>query len=423
MLILGWITLSGTVFGQADYEQPPIDYLKAPVYDRVAELIGRLDAGTTKLEYTSEHGYLASVLRELQVPVSSQVLVFAKTSLQRDRISPRTPRALYFNDDVYVGWVPFGEVVELSSVDRQQGAIFYAATQKPDLNQPIARHNDRCLQCHSSAMTRGVPGHLVRSVYSDPDGQPIFQAGTFRTDVTSPLRERWGGWYVSGTHGTQRHMGNVVAHDEEHPESLDIEKGANVTDLTKLFNTSRYLSPHSDIVALMVLEHQASMHNCLTAANFEGRTAAHQCDVMNEALGRPEDHISESTERRFDRAARKVVESLLFCGEITLTEPIAGTSPFTEEFAARGPFDAHGRSLRQFDLQQRIFRYPCSYLIYSAAFDNLPPSVLNRVYEQLWNILTGKETDKAFAHLTNDDRTAILEILRDTKSNLPDYWR
>jgi hypothetical protein len=421
-MMIGFTMSAGRLFSQIDYEQPPIDYLGAKVSDPVSELIQRVETQQTKLNYTADHGYLESILEQLQVPVSSQVLVFSKTSFQRDRISPKTPRALYFNDDVYVGWVPYGDVVELSAVDPQQGAIFYAAMQKPDAPTPLVRHNDQCLQCHSSSMTRGVPGHLVRSVFTDTKGMPIFHAGTFRTDDTSPLKERWGGWYVSGTHGKQRHMGNVCVVDDEHPEDTDFDQGANTTDLSHLFDTAKYLSVHSDIVALMVLEHQSAMHNCLTAANFEARLAAHQCAVMNEALGRDLQYESESTSRRYDRAAQKVVESLLFCGETVLTDPIIGTSGFAEEFANRGPFDGQGRSLRQFDLEHRMMRYPCSYLIYSASFDGLPAQVLSRVYQQLHDVLTGRGTSPKFAHLNPETKTAIREILRETKPGLPDYW-
>lgn len=421
-IMIGCMLSAARGFSQIDYEQPPIDYLGGPVADPVNQLIRRLETNQTQLDYSADHGYLESILKELEVPVSSQVLVFSKTSFQRDRISPKTPRALYFSDDVYVGWVPYGDVVELSAVDPQQGAIFYAAVQKPEAAAPVVRHNDQCLQCHSSSMTRGVPGHLVRSVYADTNGMPIFHAGTFRTDDTSPLKERWGGWYVSGTHGKQRHMGNVCVVDEEHPEATDFDQGANTTNLSHLFATDKYLSPHSDIVALMVLEHQSAMHNCLTAANFEGRLAAHQCAVMNEALGRDQQYESESTSRRYDRAAQKVVESLLFCGETVLTDTIEGTSGFAEEFAQRGPFDSQGRSLRQFELEHRMMRYPCSYLIYTAPFDGLPSPILMRVYQQLHDVLSGKNTSPKFAHLTAETKAAIREILRDTKSGLPDYW-
>ena len=110
-------------------------------------------------------------------------------------------------------------------------------------------------------------------------------------------------------------------------------------------------------------------------------------------------------------------------GETELTDAVRGTSSFSQEFTARGPQDQQGRSLRQFDLKTRVFRYPCSYLIYSDCFDALPEPVLERVYQRLWDVLTGEDEAEKFAHLSAADRTAILEILRDTKDGLPDYWQ
>ena len=126
---------------------------------------------------------------------------------------------------------------------------------------------------------------------------------------------------------------------------------------------------------------------------------------------------------RVDGAAEQLFKYMLFCDEVRLTDPIHGTSGFAEEFARRGPFDKKGRSLRDFDLRTRLFKYPCSYLIYSPAFDGLPASVKERTYRRLWDVLTGKETGKDYAHLSPADRQAIKEILIDTKPGLPEYWK
>ncbi len=272
-------------------------------------------------------------------------------------------------------------------------------------------------------MTEGVPGHMVRSVYTSPDGQPVYSAGTFRTDHSSPLRQRWGGWYVTGTHGRQRHMGNVLVRDRDHPEKFDFEKGANVTDLKSWVDTSPYLSRHSDIAALMVLEHQTKMHNLITKANFQARIARQNSDVMNKALSRPAGYESPTTKRLYTSGGERMLRYMLFCDEIKLEDSIVGSSSFTKEFAAQGPRDSKGRSLRELDLRTRLLKYPCSYLIYGKSFDGLPRPVLDHVYRRLWEILTGKDTSDDFAHLSATDRRAILEILRDTKSGLPDYWK
>jgi hypothetical protein len=365
---------------------------------------------------------LKALLRELRVPPSSQVLVFSKTSFQPARISPRTPRAIYFSDEVYVGWVQNSETLEVSVADADLGTNFYTLSR--DGGDPcFVRQTHECLQCHGSSQTGQIPGHIVRSVYPERDGTPIYRAGTFRTNQASPFKERWGGWYVSGSHGNQRHMGNVVVQDPDNPDVLDTDAGANVQDLTSHFDTSEYLNPHSDIVALMVLEHQAQMHNLITAANFETRRALHYQAEMNRLLEKPANYQSDTTKSRIKNSCRRLVEYMLFAGETRLGDKITGTSDFAAEFASRGPVDAKGRSLRQFDLNRRMFKYPCSYLVYSSALDGLPRAALDQVYRQLYGILTGEDADDEFTHLTDRDRRAILEILEGTKQALPDYWQ
>jgi hypothetical protein len=263
---------------------------------------------------------------------------------------------------------------------------------------------------------------MVRSVYAKSDGQPVLGAGTYKSDHSSPLQERWGGWYVTGQHGSQRHLGNLFVRTSDDPRDVDMDQGANVTDLKSHFWTKGYLSGHSDIVALMVLEHQATMHNLITRANFLTRMALRDGAVMNKMLERPDDFCSESTKRRIESATEPAVKYMLFAGETRLTDQIVGTSGFADEFALRGPRDKQARSLRQMDLRTRLFKYRCSYLIYSAAFDELPQPAKTRVYQRLWEVLTGQDTSEDFQHLTPADRQAILEILRDTKQGLPDYW-
>ena len=204
------------------------------------------------------------------------------------------------------------------------------------------------------------------------------------------------------------------------PRAIDRDAGANVTDLTDRVDVSPYLQPTSDIVALMVLEHQSQMHNLITLASYEARSAAHQDEIMNKALGRPADYQSESTQRRIAAAGEKLLEYMLFAEEFALTSPVAGVSQFTKEFAARGPHDSRGRSLRDFDLGQRMFQYPCSYLVYSPSFDALPPQVKAYVARRLMAVLTGQDQNETFAHLSAEDRANILQILRDTKPELVD---
>jgi hypothetical protein len=406
----------------ADIEREPINYTTADPHNAVERLQQRLDAGQATLTYEEGQGYLRSLLRELHVPHSSQMLVFSKTSLQRQRINPRTPRAIYFGDDVYIGYCQKGDLAEVTAVDPQLGAVFYSLNQKKTAKPRFTRQGDNCLMCHASSFNQGFPGHLVRSVFADGLGLPILASGTYRIDHTSPLKQRWGGWYVTGTSGKQTHLGNLVVRGQARPEDIDNSANVNVTDLGRYVNTSAYLTPHSDIVALMVLEHQTEMHNRITRANFLTRIALRDEAEFNKELGRPADYRSESTLSRIKNAGEPVVKYLLMGEEAQLTDPVKGTSGFAEEFVQRGPRDRHGRSLRDLDLKRRLFTYPCSYLIYSEAFDALPAPVKDYVLRRLWDVLSGTDTSKDFAHLSTEDRKAILEILRETKPNLPEYW-
>lgn len=424
VLLLATIVLSfcKPACGQLEFERDPTNYSATAPRDRVAQLKEKIDLDEVTLGHDAEHGYLPALMKSLRIPASSQTLVFSKTSLQRHRISPRTPRAIYFSDDVYLGWVQHGDAIEISAVDPQLGAVFYTLDQNIETRPVITRQTDHCLLCHASSHTQRIPGHIMRSVYCDASGLPVLSSGTYRTDDSSPLSERWGGWYVTGTHGKQRHMGNEIVDRSQGPEGIDVESGANVTDLQEHFRTSPYLTQHSDIVALMVLGHQAFVHNRIAAANFSGRTTERDALVMNRALERPPEHESESTKRRYASAAEKVVEALLMVDEHRLSAPISGTTNFAKEFSSPGPTDSHGRSLRQFDLDHRLFRYPCSFLIYSEAFDGLPLRVREQVYQRLWEILSGEDQSERFAHLSPHDRRAIVEILRETKDGLPNDW-
>ncbi|PQO27887.1 hypothetical protein [Blastopirellula marina] len=419
-LIFAMLCGASSLVAQEPYDEAPINYSEPSVDNPIAKLQAKLDAGEQQLAFDEEHGFLKSVLDALEISPETQVLVYSKTSFQLSAISPRKPRALYYNDHTYIGWVQGGDVVEVMTTDPVRGEIFYTLQQEPEEKPQFVRDKGQCTVCHASSRTQRVPGGLVRSAFVNAGGMPHYGAGTFNTDQTSPLAERWGGWYVTGTHGAMRHMGNVVSRDRHDPENIDREDGANVTDLAERFQVDKYLTPHSDIVALMVLEHQLQMQNLLTLASYESRRATHHDQVMNEALERPADYVSDSTTRRIHSAAEKVVRYMLFVDEAKLTDAVQGTSAFADEFQAIGPQDFQGRSLRQLDLKSRLFKYPCSYLIYSAAFDQLPLDMQTTIARRLREILSGSDTDEAFQHLSPADRKAIAEILQETK---PQLWK
>jgi hypothetical protein len=427
--ILAGLAVVTAAFAFADFEgsyilplnHTAILYNAAPVTDRVSALQQRLRDGRVKLDYDEGHGYLSGLLKALSVPESSQVLVYSKTSFQAPRISPRMARALYFTDDVFVGWVPNGDVLEIAAVDPRQGVVFYTMDQEAGAKPRIDRR-DECLQCHASGGTLGVPGLMVRSVFVERSGMPLFNAGGFVTDHRSPLSQRWGGWYVTGTHGSQRHMGNIFVEDRDHPDVLDREKGANVTDLKGRIDVENYLAPTSDIVALMVLEHQTRMTNLITRVGWEVRMALSDQKAINQALKEPDDQMGDSTRRRIDNAVESLLKSTLFADETLLEAPVKGGARFAKEFQEQGPRDHAGRSFRELDLTRRMFRYPCSFLIYSDAFNALPQVVRDRLYRRLYEVLSGADQTPLYGRLTAADRKSIYEILLETKLDVPEYW-
>ena len=378
--------------------------------DAVARLQQKIDSGEVTLQFDAGHGYLSSLLKNLNIPVSSQMLVFSKSSEQEAAISPQTPRALYFNDDVYVGWVQ-GGAVELSAVDPKSGSFFYTLTQEKDAHPKFERHTSKCVGCHDSSEdpARLIPRLLMLSVLPDRQGKAIDAAAVVTTD-RSPFKERWGGWYVTGTHGRQAHMGNQtfsapageIRSIPDYIANLDLTAGANVTDLTARFDTKPYLIPQSDIVALMVLAHQTHVHNLMMVATYKLQ-AALESDAKGDTTGLVKE------------LAEPVVRAMLFSGETVLTDPIAGTSGFAADFAKQGPRDSRGRSLRDLDLKTRLLRYPLSYVIYSDAFDQMPAVLKNYIYRRLRDVLGGTDKSPAYAHLSAADREAILGILKETK--------
>jgi hypothetical protein len=409
--------------GFLPFADAPINYRSADVDDPIARLEKRLERGEISLNYESQHGYLRSVLNALQVPVNSQTLVFAKTSFQFPQINPEHPRALYYNDDVYVGQVYHGKFLEFVSFDPRQGPIFYVIDERQSDHPRFERSALDCVQCHVAKSTRGVPGVMLRSVFAKPDGNLAAGAKSFVTGQESPFNERWGGWYLTALKGGEPGFANATVSDLEHPEQVDKAAAANLTSLGGKFDTSAYLTGSSDLVALLVLTHQTQMHNLITETSYRTRLAFYAEQKKNRADGLPLDTISEKGRSQFERPAEQLVQYLLFANEAPLEAPAEGNTSFARDFAARGPFDSRGRSLRQFDLRTRIFKYPCSYLIYSESFDALPQINKEYVYRRLFEVLSGKDQSPEFHNLSPESRRAILEILAETKPGLPEEWK
>lgn len=391
-------------------DHPAIQYPQTPARDRVALLADQLRRGATAV-WPGQSGTVHAVsglLARLDVNADSQMLVFSKTSAQSARIDPDHPRALYFTDDVVVGYVPDAPHLEIAAVDPVQGPVFY--TMSTGAQSAIAR-GTTCLQCHQGPNTAGVPGLYVGSVIPGPTGTPLRDESAIITDHRSDFKDRWGGWYVTARRGEQADRANAVAASPAEPETLVREAQQNLASLAGRFNPAGYPTQTSDIVALMTFEHQTQMTNLITRVGWSARLAAH--------AGRSDVATDGSLVADID----ELVHYMLFGGEAPLKEPIEGVSTFTRSFARRGPRDRRGRSLRDFDLHTRLFRYPLSYMIYSAAFDALPEAARETIYRRLYEVLAGGDQSPRYAHVSASDRRAILDILRETKSHLPGYWR
>ncbi|MGH8217044.1 MAG: hypothetical protein ACREUT_00525 [Steroidobacteraceae bacterium] len=418
-------------------EWPAIPYTQMPADNAIARLQSRIDRGEVKLVYRQPRGYLDSVLAALGIDPSSQTLVYSKSSLQTGEISAATPRAIYFDDDTYVAWVQQGDL-ELAAMDSKLGQVFYTLANEPAQTVRLERKTRDCLGCHDTFELAGggVPRFLLMSTYVNVQGEQLSHEGQILTYQETPLKYRWGGWYVTGQSGDQVHLGNILVHSAQEMVHLDKVRRGNLDTLQGLFDTKPYLTNKSDIVALLVLQHQHDVQNLITRVNFEVRTA-----LAKAGHGQ----IPEKTRARLQGYMDGLLSVMLFVDATRFTSPISGSSGFTQWFESRGPRDPMGRSLRDFDLQTRLFKYPLSYLVYSRAFNALPAYAKDYLYGRFADVLTGRiksdptagslprglDPDALDAYIDQDakagipqlsdaERKAILEILRATK---PDFAR
>jgi hypothetical protein len=383
---------------------PAIEYPDRQTNDAVAELARQLDAGAVRLRFEKDGGFLRSVLEALSVPVESQSVVFSKTSLQSHYISPANPRALFFTDEVSVGFVRGAPLLEISALDAQQGVIFYAIDQRQAEKPEILRH-DSCLSCHQARVTLEVPGLILRSVGTGAGGEALVEFGNFNSDHRSPFQQRWGGWFITGRTGFTRHMGNTLL-----PGSTE-----TLSSLEGKFEMAGYPSPYSDVSAVLVLNHQVRMTNLLTRVGWETRIA------LDQIRKNPRDKAA--AERLIEADARELADYILFADEAPFPGKFEPSTNFPARFAASAPKDRRGRSLKQLDLEKRLLRYPCSYMIYSRAFDGLPGAVKDKIYARMWAVLSGADKASKYSKLSQQDRAAIVSILLETKPGLPDYFR
>jgi len=379
-------------------DHPAIEYSHEPATDPIAELNHKIQAGQVLLSSEGASGYLRSLLKALNVPISSQIAVFAKDSAQGGRIESNNPRTIFFNDTVAIGWVR-GGYIEIAAQDPRQAVVFYTIDEGP-AGKPYFRRRDDCLTCHYNYATAGVPGMIARS------------GGHYSVDHSTPVEQRWGGWYVTGRLGSIQHLGNVdPIPREKAPDGAD---NLNWTSFDRKFDATGYLSRESDTAALMVFEHQMHMMNLLSRIGWEVRVAEHQRSSGRGSL--------DDAPIPADAAAKEVVDYMLFIDEAPIRSKFEATA-FAKQFSALEPRDRKGRSLRLLRLDGRMMEFPCSYMIYSPQFDSLPEEAKNAIYRRLWRILSGQEKGAKYAKLSRTDRLAITEILLDTKKSLPAWFQ
>ena len=398
-----------------DTEYPPIGYSGTAQKNRIARLQARLERGEVKLEFEPGHGYLRSVLKALDIDPSSQVLVYSRTSLQTGEIQAASPRAIYFNEDTYVGWVQGSDQMELGTMDSALDQVFYTLPNSTRSAMHFKRENQTCLSCHDSLSYSGggVPRFLLMSSYVNTHGEQLTHEGSILMTDHTEFRYRWGGWYVTGQQGDQVHLGNMMVHDIKELNDVESLRRGNLDNLDAVFDTKPYLTDKSDIVALQVLLHQSTVQDRITEVNFDTRTALAQAG--KDPSGGRGVILPPQSRKQIQEEMDALVDEMLFVGDPGFKDKLAGNSGFDRWFQARGPRDRHGRSLRELDLTTRLFKYPCSFLIYSEAFDALPVYAKDHVYERLAKILTGKELGSQYAPLSGTDRKAIAEILTDTR--------
>lgn len=384
-------------------------YPGAATANAVDDLNRKLREGTARLTFEGRSGYLRSTLDALKVPVESQMLVFSPTSLLARQITPTNPRAIFFNDSVQVGFVRGGEILEIATQNVDEGVTFFTLDQRPTSGIPQFKTTTICLSCHQTRDTLGVPGLVTLNTL--PQQVRLFATGTV-PDHRSPFEERWGGWYVTGSIGSARHKGNQVP-------AVAGRSTSELTSVDGLFDTDGYPSTHSDVAALMVFLHQTRMTNLISRIAWEARDA--QARTRMSLVPAPGEDLRIADQMR--EITAEFVDYLLFVDEVRLTGGIRSLSGFVDTFSADGPRDGKGRSLRELDLNRRLMRYPCSYLIYSASFDALPALAKDAIYARMWQILSGAEKDRRYAAaLPAAARRAIVEILRETKKDLPAYF-
>ena len=406
-LLFLFVLLLGAGVGLAKepaFDETPHDYWKRPLGDRFTRLKAEVEAGRVVLDGDGEKAFLLSLLRALEVPASSQMLVFSTTSLQLRLITPANPRALFFNEDVYVGYIPGGRI-EVVSLDPALGGIYYIFDIPRGVEVLRADRSDRCMNCHAAEETGFVPGLVIKSVIPGMRGGSLDSFRHGETGHGVPFSQRFGGWYLTGADNFGPNLGNFVGQlSVEGLTKYPVVPGAQ-------FDFARYPVASSDVLPQLLHEHQIGFVNRAVAATYHTRALL--------AKG----PLDDAGKAELDGMARDFTRYVLFADEVPLPQGgVAGEAAFKADFLATRRVDSQGVALKDFDLRTRLFRYRCSYMIYGAAFAGLPAEFKQRVYRRLGEALDVARADAEYAYLPEAEKEAIRGILRATVMDLPAGW-
>jgi len=391
-----------------EFKQAPHSYFSHVPTDRFAALQPRLLSGEVKLDTSDDKAFLASILKALDIPISSQLLVFSASSLQSEIINPRNPRALYFNEDTYIGYVPGGKV-EIISMDPEMGPMFYIFGQLNGGGVPAITRSEKCFNCHAGNATHRVPGLIAESLLPMLSGASL---ETYRRDEQGhqiPLEKRFGGWHLTGGHHLTETHANLMGRTRA-------SRGFELTQVQpgQMSDLDLHLLPTSDILPNLLHEHQLG---------FENRVF-HAAYVLRQLKAEGGGSVLTAAKPEVEKHADDLARYILFADEAKLpNQGIDGDPAFIRDFQRNKKPVSNGASLKDFDLKSRLFKYRASYMLYTDSWQKLPKEIKDRVYYKMAEGLRDQNPSPAFAHLPSDEKRAIRSILKDTLPGLPSWWR
>ena len=389
-----------------DFRAPPHNYNEHQPKDRFAGLLKQIEKGEFQPDTSSDQALLRSLLQGLKVPVSSQILLFSASSLQSEIINPRNPRALFFNEDTYVGYVP-GGVLEVAAADPEVGPIFYVFDRlQPGGPFPRVQRGTKCFNCHGGTATKRLPGLIAESLLVSQAGSSL---ETYRRDEQGhqiPLENRFGGWHLTGKHHISGHKANVFGL----ARGGKIEKTEVVPGQT--WDTAKLLLPTSDILPHLVHEHQIGFENRLVRGIYIVRQLKHDRKGM----------LGNAEQEEIDTWAQDFARYVLFADEAKFPrEGIEGDPAYVRDFLEGRITSKRGLSLKDFDLKTRLFKHRCSFMLYTDTWEHAPKEIKDRVYYRMAEAL--RDAQPSMPHLATEERRVIREILKETLRDLPAWWR